>query len=151
MYDFIDLRDEERKPDRMLFLDHVVQSNRLGMAAYHEALVHPALLAHPNPRRVAIVGGGEGATLREVLKHNTVEKAVMIDIDGAMMNASRVALPEWNDCSDFVGSVGNCFDDPRADVYAADAVGWFLDRYHGREANAIPDEEKFDVIIMDAL
>ena len=50
-------------------------------AAYHEALVHPALLSHPSPRRVAIVGGGEGATLREVLKHRTVTEVVMVEID----------------------------------------------------------------------
>jgi spermidine synthase len=48
---------------------------------YHEALVHPALFSHSNPKRVAIIGGGEGATLREVLKHNTVSEAIMIEID----------------------------------------------------------------------
>jgi S-adenosylmethionine/arginine decarboxylase-like enzyme len=148
VYDVIDIRDAHQKTDRILFLDHVTQSSRLGLEAYHEALVHPALLSHPNPKRVAIVGGGEGATLREVLKHSTVKKVVMIEIDAVMVGASKSALLEWNDCSDLVGSVVSCFDDSRAEVYLQDAVGWFLDRYYKRE---VPEEEKFDVIIMDAL
>jgi spermidine synthase len=56
-------------PERLVFLDGVLQSTRLGIEAYHEALVHPAIFAHPGPKRVAIIGGGEGATLHEVLKH----------------------------------------------------------------------------------
>jgi spermidine synthase len=47
-----------------------------------------------------------------------------------------------------VGNAGSCFDDPRAEVYAADAARWFLDRFHDKD---IAEEEKFDVIIMDAL
>jgi S-adenosylmethionine/arginine decarboxylase-like enzyme len=150
VYDLVDIRDAYQRTDRILFLDYVSQSSRLGLEPYHEALVHPALFTHPHPKRVAIVGGGEGATLREVLKHNTVEQVVMIEIDGVMMNASRTALLEWNDCSDLVGSNagGSCFDDPRAKVYAADAARWFLDRFHEKD---IAEEEKFDVIIMDAL
>ena len=68
-------------PDRVLFLDGVIQSTLIGDAPYHESIVHPAMITHPNPKRVAIIGGGEGATLREVLKHKTVEEAAMIEID----------------------------------------------------------------------
>jgi spermidine synthase len=56
-------------PDKLLYLDGVLQSTYYGDAAYHEALVHPTMTSHPNPRQGAIIGGGEGATLREVLKH----------------------------------------------------------------------------------
>jgi spermidine synthase len=52
---------------------------------YHEALVHLAMFAHPNPKKVAMVRSGEGATLREVLKHTTVEKPTMIEIDEIIM------------------------------------------------------------------
>ena len=72
-------------PNRLFFLDGRLQSTLKGEAAYHEALVHPALITHPNPKRVGIIGGGEGATLREVLKHNTVEKAVMIEVSCQMV------------------------------------------------------------------
>ena len=54
------LHPELYKPDKVLFLDGVPQSTLYGEAAYHEALVHPSMLAHPNPKRVAIIGGGEG-------------------------------------------------------------------------------------------
>ena len=135
------------RPDRVLFLDGWAQSSLHSEAAYHEALVHPALFAHPKPKRVAIIGGGEGATLREVLKHVTVKEAVMIEIDEALVNISRTYIPEWSDCSDLVGSSSWCIDDPRATLYYEDAIGWFLDRKsHDKKA-----DELFDVIIMDAL
>ena len=109
--------------------------------------MQPALFTHKNPKRVAIIGGGECATLREALKHNTVEKVVMIEIDQVMMDTARSFLLEWNDCSDLEGSNGNCIDDPRAEIYAEDAFKWFADRY----SNPDSSEEPFDVIIMDAL
>merc|ERR1719162_707129 len=58
-------------PDRVVFLDGVTQSFKTDDEGYHETLVQPAMFAHQNPRRAAIIGGGEGATLREVLRHNT--------------------------------------------------------------------------------
>jgi S-adenosylmethionine decarboxylase proenzyme len=138
------------QPDRVVYLDKIMQSRLQGVEAYHEALVHPAMLVHDNPRRVAIIGGGEGATLREVLKHKTVEKCVMVEIDGEMVAASKKHLPQWNDCSDLKGSVGtSCFDDPRAEVYLEDAVGWFISRYSDKDQ--IDEAAKFDVIVMDAL
>eukprot|EP00531_Pseudo-nitzschia_arenysensis_P006766 CAMPEP_0116154554 /NCGR_PEP_ID=MMETSP0329-20121206/21842_1 /TAXON_ID=697910 /ORGANISM="Pseudo-nitzschia arenysensis, Strain B593" /LENGTH=843 /DNA_ID=CAMNT_0003651541 /DNA_START=63 /DNA_END=2591 /DNA_ORIENTATION=- len=137
-------------PDRIVFLDGVLQSCKTGDAAYHEALVHPAMFAHENPKRVAIVGGGEGATLREVLKHKTVEKVIMIDIDEQMVELSKKALPYWSDCSNLEGSTKSCFDDPRVETYFLDAFKWFIDRY-GNEKTGEFDELPFDVIIMDAL
>lgn len=136
------------EPDRIVFLDGILQSRRSGDAAYHESLVHPGMFAHPNPKRVAIIGGGEGATLREVLKHKTVEKVVMVEIDKQMVDLSKEHLPFWSDCSSFVGSTVNCFDDPRVDAYYEDAFRWFIDRFSGE---ALVEEELFDVIIMDVL
>lgn len=105
------------------------------------------MFAHSNPKRVAIIGGGEGATLREVWKHITVDKVVMIDIDAKMVSISREHLPEWNDCGILEVNGGNGFDDPRLELYSEDAFAWFLDRFSGEEHNVEP----FDVIIMDAL
>jgi spermidine synthase len=143
------------QPDRQIFLDGVVQSRNFGERAYHEALVHPAMMMHPNPQRVAIVGAGEGATLREVLKHSSVEHVVMIEIDQLVMDLSRKHLSQWNDCSDLIlpdgmdNPSGNCFDDPRAKVYAQDAIRWFMARFP--DNSDIPEAALFDVIIMDAL
>ena len=136
------------RPDKVVYLDHIMQSRLFGEAAYHETLVHPAMLAHDHPRRVAIIGGGEGATLREVLKHNTVERVTMIEIDEKMVNVSREYLPEWSDCSNLRGSAASCFDDERAETYFADAIGWFIERFG---EGSKQKEEKYDVVIMDAL
>ena len=137
-------------PNRIVFLDEVMQSQRFGNEAYHETLVHPAMFLHPDPKRVAIIGGGEGATLREVLKHNTVDKVKMIEIDEMMVQVSREFLPDWNNCTDLVvGSAEWCGDDERADIHYVDAVGWFNDRFATGVEEKI--EEQFDVLIMDAL
>ncbi|HEX2863538.1 MAG TPA: hypothetical protein VHN99_03130 [Deinococcales bacterium] len=114
---------------KVLVLDKDVQSTERDEFVYHDTLVHPAMLLHENPRRVLIVGGGEGATLREVLRHKSVERAVMVDIDGELMDIARELLPEWHQ---------GAFDDPRAVVVADDARGWL-------ESSS----ETFDVILVD--
>jgi|YelNatPaOPRAMG01_1025707.scaffolds.fasta_scaffold05545_4 spermidine synthase len=115
---------------RMLILDGDVQSSEKDEYIYHEALVQPAMVLHPNPRRVLVMGGGEGATLREVLRHKTVEKALMFDLDPEVVNACRELLPEWS---------AGAFDDPRTELYFGDART-LLFNYQG---------EPFDVIISD--
>ena len=140
------LHPELFQPDRVLYLDGVLQSTLYGDAPYHESLVHPAMIAHPNPKRVAIIGGGEGATLREVLKHTTVEKVVMVEIDAELVEICAEYLPQWNRCDDIQGSTEICFDDPRAQVDFRDAFAWFIDSFGDKDN--IKDEQ-FDVIIMD--
>ncbi|KAL7561637.1 hypothetical protein ACA910_001503 [Epithemia clementina (nom. ined.)] len=122
--------------NKRVFLDGALQSTLHGM----EALVHPAMTmaeAVDQVRRVAIIGGGEGATLREVLEYKFVETCVMIEIYQEFVNLARKYLPEWNDCRDLTIMLQNqhktavngkstneyvsCFDDPRADLYFDDA------------------------------
>jgi spermidine synthase len=112
-----------------LVLDGKIQSSEADEFIYHEALVHPAMLTHPRPERVFIAGGGEGATLREVLAHKTVKKAVMVDIDEEVVSLCRRFLPSWHQ---------NAFDDPRAELHFVDARK-YLDE----------SSDKFDVIIID--
>ena len=112
-----------------LVLDGKIQSSEADEFVYHEALVHPAMLAHPRPERVFIAGGGEGATLREVLAHKTVKKAVMVDIDEEVVELCRRFLPSWH---------RKAFDDPRAELHFADA------RQYLEESS-----DEFDVIIID--
>jgi len=138
--------------NRIIFLDGVQQSDTEGNEAYHEALVHPAMFAHHNPKRVAIIGGGECATLREVLKHNTVELVKMIEIDEEMVQVSKKYLPSWNTCSDLKGSADWCGDDSRADIYYGDALAWFVEHFGEADADTGAFmEEQFDILIMDAL
>lgn len=136
-------------PDRLLFLDGIIQSVDSSEAIYHEALVHPAMFAHPNPKRVAVVGGGEGATIREVLKHNTVEQVTMIEIDEEMIEIARQYLPKMSDCSHLVGRADNCFDDEVVKVMNVDAVDYFEDRFGPEKVKY--GAKPFDVLIFDAL
>lgn len=143
---------EQFGPDRMLFLDGVLQSTLYGDAPYHESIVHPAMITHPNPKRVAIIGGGEGATLREVLKHSTVEEAVMIEIDEGVVQMSKEHLPQWQDCSSIShheDAADWCLDDARASVLFEDAIAYFNTNFGPTQQKY--QEKPFDIIIMDAL
>lgn len=114
---------------KALFLDGFVQSTVFDEFVYHEALVHPAMITHPNPEKIAIIGGGEGATLREVLKHRSVKEVTMVDIDEELISICKKYLPEWSK---------GAFDDPRAKLV-------FLDGRKFLEES----KEKYDVIILD--
>jgi spermidine synthase len=94
-------------------LDGKWQSCTVDEFIYHEALVHPPLIAHQNPKRVLVLGGGEGATIREILRWNCVEEVTMIDIDGEVVEACKQHLPEMHQ---------NAFDDPRVKLMIADAL-----------------------------
>src|SRR5881397_1543799 len=114
---------------RSLILDGKVQSTQTDEFIYHEVLVHPAMLVHPDPKRVMVIGGGEGATLREVLRHRSVERALMVDIDREVVEVSRAMLPEFH---------AGAFDDPRTELAFEDARRW-LETH----------DQVFDVIIID--
>lgn len=96
---------------KMLVIDGRTQSAEEDEHVYHETLVHPAMLAHPDPRRVLIIGGGEGATLREVLRYRSVERVVMVDIDRELVELCQKLLPEWHEGS---------FEDPRVELIFGD-------------------------------
>jgi len=113
---------------RALMIDGLIQSSQSDEFVYHEALVHPALLAHPNPRTVYIGGGGEGSTAREVLRHRSVERCVMVDIDEDVVRFCRDHLPENT----------KAFNDSRLDLIIDDA-----------KAVLEKSPTNFDVIIMD--
>ncbi len=75
---------------KCLILDGKIQSCEVDEFIYHEALVQPVMTLHPNPQTVFIAGGGEGATLREVLSHKTVKKVVMVDIDREVIELCKM-------------------------------------------------------------
>ena len=101
---------------KTVFLDEKIQSAECDEFIYHEALVHPALLLHSNPEFVYIAGGGEGATLREVLKHRSVKKVRMCDIDEEFVNLCKVYLPEWHRDSFDDKKLTLIYEDARKDV-----------------------------------
>lgn len=79
---------------RMLVLDGMVMTTIRDEFVYHEMVAHPALVTHPNPKHVLVVGGGDGGVIREVLKHPQVAKAVLVEIDGKVVEYSKKYLPE---------------------------------------------------------
>lgn len=114
---------------KCLILDGYMQSAQLDEFIYHENLVHPAMVTCPNPEKVVIIGGGEGATLYEVLRHKTVKKAWMIDIDKRVVQLCDKYMPEWH---------RGAFKDKRTKLLFEDGRK-FLEK----------SKEKFDVIIID--
>jgi spermidine synthase len=98
---------------KVLVLDGRIQSSQADEFIYHEALVHPGLLTVDRPPESAlIIGGGEGATLREVLRYPSIKRAVMVDIDGEVVELCRRHLPEMH---------RGAFDDPRTELRHEDA------------------------------
>lgn len=114
---------------KCLILDGKIQSAQFDEYIYHEALIHPAMVMHPSPAKIMVVGGGEGAVLREILKHPTVEKVLMVDIDEEVVEACKKYLPEWSQ---------GAFDDPRVEIY-------FMDARKYLEEN----DSKWDIIFFD--
>lgn len=114
---------------KVLILDGDTQSSQADERIYHEALVHPALAGAPDRSEILILGGGEGATLREVLRCPDVGRATMVDIDGQVVELCKKYLPEW--------SAGS-FKDARARVVIGDALE-FLETDRGAYGAVISD------------
>jgi spermidine synthase len=120
---------QTRLHGRMLFLDGVGQSAERDEFIYHEMLVHPALFSHPEPRSVLVIGGAEGATLREVFRHPEIERIVMVDIDAELIEVCQQHLGSWHQGS---------YEDSRLELITGDGRRYVQDC-----------TEKFDSIIVD--
>ena len=114
---------------KMLIIDGDTQSSQGDERIYHETLVHPALAAADDRRDVLILGGGEGATLREVLRCPDVRSCTMVDIDGEVVELSKRYLAEWGAAA---------WKDPRANVIIGDALKFLRE-----------EEATFGVVISD--
>ena len=100
-------------PGRALILAGTLQTSVNEEFTYHEPLVHVPMFAHPNPHRVLIVGGGDGGALRHVLLHPSVDRALEVEIDPAVVEASLRFLPEIS---------GGAYTDPRAELKIQDGA-----------------------------
>lgn len=116
---------------RVLVLDGAIQVTEADEFIYQEMLAHVPLIAHGAPKRVLIVGAGDGGVLRRVLQHNTVEAAVMVEIDGEVVRVAREFMPAIS---------GNAWNDPRATVIIGDGLAY---------VSSAPSAS-FDVIIVDS-
>ncbi len=114
---------------RTLILDGAVQYTEKDEFIYHEMMAHIPLLSHQNPERVLIVGGGDGGTLREVLKHKGIRQVDIVEIDRRVVETSKTYLP----------GVAAGFTDPRVELIIADGI-----KYVGET------EKKYDVVLIDS-
>lgn len=114
---------------RVLVLDGMVQATEGDEYIYHEMISHVALHTHPSPRTVAIIGGGDGGAVREVLKHPSVERVVLVEIDAQVIEASRKYLPQ----------ISLALSDPRVEIRVEDGLR------HVKES-----KDTYDVVIVDS-
>lgn len=105
---------------RMMILDGVVQITEKDEFFYHEMLAHIVLNAHPEPKKVVVIGGGDGGTVREVLRHKSVEKVYFIEIDEEVINVSRKFFP----------SVASGIRDKRVEIKCMDGAEFVKSRRH---------------------
>jgi len=115
---------------KCLLLDDKIQSSVIDEYIYHEALVHPPLALNGNARKVAVIGGGEGATVREVEKWKTVEEIIMVEIDKEVVEISSKYLGELN---------RGVFSDSRLRLIIEDGRKWLSEQEDGT----------IDVLIID--
>lgn len=114
---------------RMLVLDGMVMTTIKDEFTYHEMLVHVPLNTHPHPRKVLIVGGGDGGTIREVLRHPEIEKVTLVEIDKRVTDVSKKFLPE----------LASAFDHPKVEACFEDGIQFVKDK-----------EAVYDVILIDS-
>ena len=114
---------------KMLVLDGMVMTTDKDEFVYHEMITHLAMNTHPNPKQVLVVGGGDGGAIREILKYPSVERAVLAEIDGRVIEVSKQFLPE----------IAGKLDDPRVDVQVVDGIQYIHD-----------NKNTFDVILVDS-
>ena len=114
----------------ILVLDGVIQLTERDEFAYHEMMAHLPLCSHSNPKRVLIVGGGDGGILREVCRHDCVEEIVMVEIDEMVIQVCKTYFAE---------STAVAFHDPRLQIVQADAAQYLQDH----------DPNYFDIILGD--
>ena len=113
----------------VLVLDNVIQCTERDEFSYQEMIAHLALNSHPDPKKVLVIGGGDGGVLREVVKHTGVEEAVLCDIDESVIRLSKKYLPGM--------SVG--FKHPAVKVHVGDGFEFLKEK-----------KGEFDVIITDS-
>jgi spermidine synthase len=120
---------ESYKYGKMLALDDMVMTTIEDEFHYHEMISHPALFALPAAKNILVIGGGDGGTVREILKHDTVEIVTMVEIDGEVIKACKEHLPQ----------IAASFDHPKLNLHVADGIAFIKDQ----------DPETYDIIIVD--
>lgn len=117
------------KYGKMLALDQMVMTTEKDEFHYHEMISHPAIFTHGNVKNVLVIGGGDGGTVREILKHDKIESVTMVEIDGAVVEACRKFLP----------SIASAFDHPKLELKIEDGIEFVKNT----------DSNQYDLILVD--
>ncbi|MEZ4871905.1 MAG: polyamine aminopropyltransferase [Bdellovibrionales bacterium] len=114
---------------KMLFNDKLAMISERDEFVYHDMITHVPLFVHPNPKSVLVIGGGDGGTAREVLRHPEVEICVMVEIDEMVVDACKKHIPQTS----------RVFSNPKLDLKIEDGVKFVAET-----------DQKFDVVIVDS-
>jgi spermidine synthase len=120
---------ETQEHGKLLAHDGMIMVTERDEFVYHDMITHVPMHTHPQPKNILVIGGGDGGTVREVLRHPTVEKVTMVEIDGVVVEASKKFIPQ----------TANRLSDPKVDLRIADGVDFVKNT-----------DDKFDVIIVDS-
>lgn len=114
---------------KVLLLDGLVMTTETDEFFYHEMIAHIPMLSHPNPESVLVIGGGDGGTVREVLRHSCVKRVVLCEIDGTVIEVCKKYLPQ----------LSKELDDPRVDIQVRDGIEYIAQC-----------KKEFDIILIDS-
>jgi len=120
---------ESYKYGKMLALDDMVMTTIEDEFHYHEMISHPAMFTHGNAKKILVIGGGDGGSIREILRHKGVEKVTMVEIDGEVIKACKEHLPE----------IASAFDNPKLELLVDDGIEFMKNT----------EAESYDIIIVD--
>lgn len=120
---------------RLLLLDGLVMTTDKDEHIYHELIAHVPMFIHPEPKRVLVIGGGDGGTVREVLRHPCIHQVVLCEIDGEVIDTCRRYFPNHT----------SALDDTRLDIRVQDAVA-----YVKEQAENDIENQKFDMVLIDS-
>ena len=125
----VEVFETDSKLGRVLTLDDLMMTTEGDEYHYHEMISHIPMMQHPCPKSVLVIGGGDGGTIREVMKHKTVERAVLCEIDGLVIDACKKYLP----------TIACELDNPKVEILVQDAIEYIKDK-----------KDEFDIILIDS-
>ncbi|MGB0885731.1 MAG: polyamine aminopropyltransferase [Chitinophagales bacterium] len=115
---------------KMLVIDKMVMTSEKDEFVYHEMITHPAMLLHKNPKNILVIGAGDGGTIKELFKHSSIEKITMVEIDEAVVNASKAHFPE----------ISKEFANPKLELIIGDGIQFVKDA----------KDKTYDIVIIDS-
>jgi len=125
----VEIIDTDSALGKILTLDDLMMTTEGDEFFYHEMISHIPMMNHKCPKTVLVIGGGDGGTVREVLKHDTVEKVILCEIDGMVIDVCKKYLP----------TIAGKLDDPKVEVLVEDAIEYIKDK-----------ENEFDIVLIDS-